>query len=195
MMTALNAAHSRDSLARLARRDSARLAESTSVITTLLPAPPATTRAPSTTTATLSISAPESAVLYVDGKKVGEGDWTGEHAAPASLKLSAVIASASTACASAQVDTVIQLRAGSSAKIMLPVRPCVPLRIIFTPRDARVVFTPLDGGRALTTRADTVGSLYLTVGRYFVTVSAPRCAMYSDTLQTTKDAKNGLLTL
>ena len=131
----------------------------------------------------LDLSAPESAQLYVDNRLVGEGHWTGEVPLAPRIAVRAVVADAPTNCRTALRDTVLtDLRAGQRVAIDLPVRGCAVVRYRVEPRDARVAFVSLEGGRSYETRADSAVSFSLPVGRYLMRISAPRCITFSDTI-------------
>ena len=147
--------------------------------TTIAPRP----RAAVTARVVLTIAAPESAALYVDGVRVGTGEWTGERAAPASLVARAVIGDAQQVdCRSAQRDTILRVRPGDRLTVTIPVRACVGIEFDVTPREARIVFNPLDGGVRVDTRADATPAVTVPTGRYAVTATSPRCAVFVDTL-------------
>ncbi len=140
-------------------------------------------RAASVRTAHVEISAPDSARLYIDNRLVGTGHYSGDFAAGSKLSVRAVLASASTACTVAVRDTILALKAGDRVTLDLPVRGCAVVSYDVTPRDARVTFTPLDGGPSVELRADSARAVSLPVGRYEVRIQAPRCVMGTDTLQ------------
>ncbi len=156
------------------------------------PTRPARTVAPRT--ARLEIVAPDSARLYVENRLVGTGRYSGEFQVGAKLAVRAVIASASTSCTTAVRDTVLTLKAGDRASVSLPVRGCAVVSYDVTPRDARVSFTPLDGGPMVELRADSARALSLSEGRYEVRIQAPRCVMGTDTLQVASRADGGPIT-
>lgn len=133
--------------------------------------------------ARLDIATTDSAELYIDNRRVGRGSWTGEHAPTSRISIRAVLADAPISCTAAVRDTVLtQVKAGQRVMISLPVRTCVDVRFDIRPRDARVAIRPLDGGRGVETRADSVLTLSLPVGSYEVRTSAPRCITITDTL-------------
>ncbi|WP_411282377.1 serine/threonine-protein kinase [Gemmatimonas sp.] len=141
------------------------------------------TRAAPARTARVEIFAPDSARLYIDNRLVGTGHYSGDFSAGSKLSVRAVIASASTSCTVAVRDTMLALKAGDRVSVNLPVRGCAVVSYDVTPRDARVTFTPLDGGAAIELRADSARALSLPEGRYEVRIQAPRCVMGTDTLQ------------
>lgn len=131
----------------------------------------------------LELSAPDSAQLYVDNRLVGEGRWNGEVPLAPRIAIRAVLANAPTSCRTALRDTVLtDARAGQRVRIDLPVRGCAVVRYRVEPRDARVAFVSLEGGRSYETRADSAVSYSLPVGRYLMRISAPRCITFSDTI-------------
>ena len=139
--------------------------------------------------AMLSISAPDSAALYVDGQRVGAGVWSGEHAAPASVAVRAVLTDPSQVdCPTAQASRNVRLSRGQPVDVYLPLRPCVGVRFDVIPREALVVFRPLDGGTYVEMRADSRQALVLGTGRYAVTATSPRCATYTDTVDVVRKA-------
>ena len=91
-------------------------------------------------------------------------------------------------------DTVLTLKAGERASLNLPVRGCAVVSYDVTPRDARVSFTPLDGGPPVELRADSARAVSLPEGRYEVRIQAPRCVMGTDTLQVTGRADGAPIT-
>lgn len=146
-------------------------------------APTRSTRAIAARTARLEIVAADSARLYVDNRLLGTGRFSGDFPVGAKLAVRAVIANASTSCITAVRDTVLTLKAGDRASVSLRVRGCAVVSYDVTPRDARVTFTPLDGGTTVELRADSARALSLPEGRYEVRIQAPRCVMGTDTLQ------------
>ena len=146
-------------------------------------APTRPTRTATVRTARLEISAPDSARIYVDNRLVGTGRYSGEFTAGAKLVVRAVLANAATSCTTAVRDTALTLKAGDRVGLSLPVRGCAVVSYDVTPRDARVTFTPLDGGPTVELRADSARALSLPEGRYEVRIQAPRCVMGTDTLQ------------
>ena len=137
--------------------------------------------------AALSITAPDSALLYVDGVKVGAGEWSGDHSAPATIKLSAVVAYADQVdCKTARKDTTVQLARGDTIAVNIPTRACVGIELKIKPAEARVTFTPIDGGTHVDTRADLQPIVIVTTGKYFVQAISPRCQIFSDTMVVTR---------
>jgi serine/threonine protein kinase len=134
------------------------------------------------TNARIEILASDSARLYVDNRLVGRGRWSGDVVGGTRFTVRAVIASAPTTCDVAMRDTTVVLKAGERATITLPVRTCVPVTYDITPRDARVRFTPVDGGPSVELRADSARAVSLPEGRYEVRIQAPRCVVGTDTL-------------
>jgi len=138
-------------------------------------------------TAHLDIVTSDSAAIYIENRQVGVARWSGDLSPTSRLSVRAVLADASTACATALRDTVLTgLRAGQRIQLDLPVRACAVVRYRVQPRDARVQFVPLDGGRSYETRADSVESYALPVGRYLMRISAPYCIVFSDTVLVTR---------
>jgi serine/threonine-protein kinase len=152
------------------------------------------TRTRTLRTGRLEISAPDSARLYIDNRQVGTGHYSGEFAADAQLAVRAVMANASTSCTTAVRDTVLTLKAGERVGLNLPVRGCAAVSYDVTPRDARVTFTPLDGGPSVEVRADSARALSLPEGRYEVRIQAPRCVMGTDTLLVARRADGTAIT-
>ncbi len=144
--------------------------------------PPRPTRAASARTARVEISAHDSARLYIDNRMVGTGHFSGEFAAASKLSIRAIIASAPTSCTVAVRDTLLTLKAGERVRLNLRVRGCAVVSYDVTPRDARVTFSPLDGGSPIELRADSARALSLPEGRYEVRIQAPRCVTGTDTL-------------
>lgn len=142
-------------------------------------------------TAHLDIVASDSAAIYVDNRQVGVTRWSGDVPPASRLPVRAVIADASTSCTTALRDTVLTgLRAGQRIQVTLAVRACAVVRYRVQPRDARVQFVPLDGGRSYETRADSVESYSLPVGRYLMRISAPYCIVFSDTVVVTRSSSS-----
>lgn len=138
---------------------------------------------PASSLAHLEVTAPDVAELYVDSKLVGVGTWKGERPTTAPITVRAVLPQASTECETAAYDTVLNdLHAGQRVVLDMPVRDCAVVRYLIHPRDARVSFIPLDGGRARELRADSAASMTLPQGRYLLQISAPRCSTFQDTV-------------
>ncbi len=144
----------------------------------------------------LELSAPDSAELYVDHVLVGSGSWSGERQPASPLSIRAVLPNAAVACETAARDTVLDgLRVGQRITLELPVRDCAIVRYLINPRDARVSFTPLDGGRPREVRADSAAAMSIPVGRYLLRVSAPRCSTFQDTIQIVRTPDGTPITL
>ncbi len=141
--------------------------------------------------ARLDLIAPDSARLYVDNRLVGTGRWTGIFPPGARVVVRAVLAHAATNCDAAVRDTTILLTSRGRMRVSLPVRGCVAVSVDVTPRDARVLFTPLDGGRRVELRADSARALSLPEGRYQLRMQAPRCVTGTDTI-TVAPTANGM---
>lgn len=138
-------------------------------------------------TIALELATTEDALLYVDNRLVGTGRWSGAVPLAPRLALRAVVPDAPTSCRTALRDTVLQqLEAGQRVVLELPVRGCAVVRFRVEPRDARVSFVPLDGGRAYETRADSVESYSLPTGRYVMRIAAPYCIQFADTVVVAK---------
>ena len=168
---------------RIARADSARRTASTAGATA--PGPRASTTS-AAARAQLILTAPDSAVLYVDGVREGRGSATIERSAAARLIVRAIIADAPTACPTAAQETIVQLRAGERRALTLPVRTCIGISFNIMPADARLRFVPTDGSPAIDARADT--TVLLPVGKYLFKASAPKCFDYTDSLLVTRSA-------
>lgn len=126
----------------------------------------------------VTVSANDSAVIYVDGVVVGRGSAVISRPGAAQLALRAVIADAPVNCPSAQRDSIVRVRVGDRPSVALLVRTCLPFRFRTRPSDARVRFESLDGGTSIEVRADTIASLWLPAGRYEIRASATRCFDY-----------------
>ncbi len=134
-------------------------------------------------TVRLEVATTDSAAIYVDNRQVGVSQWNGEVPPAARLQVRAVVPDASTSCRTALRDTLLTgLKAGQRVQLELPVRGCAVVHYRVEPRDARVQFVPLEGGRTYETRADSVESYSLPVGRYVMRISAPYCIVFSDTV-------------
>jgi hypothetical protein len=134
-------------------------------------------------TVRIEVTTLDSAVIYADNRQVGIGRWSADVAVSPRLSLRAVVPDAPTTCRTALRDTVLTaLRAGQRFSIDLPVRGCAVVRYRVEPRDARVQFAPVEGGRAYETRADSVESYSLPWGKYVMRISAPYCIVFSDTV-------------
>lgn len=128
------------------------------------------------------VSSPQ-AELYVNNRLVGNGSWQGDHPVTQPLRVRAVLPSASVDCETASRDTIVSdISSGERVVLNLPVRDCVTVSYRIQPRDARVVFRPLDGGSARQLRADSAESMSLPIGRYLLRISAPRCSTFEDTV-------------
>ena len=142
----------------------------------------------------LEISTSDSAAIFVENRQVGVSRWTGDIPPTGRLELRAVVPDAAITCRTALRDTVLTgLRAGQRLQIELAVRACANVRYRVEPRDARVQFVSLDGGRNFETRADSVESYSLPVGRYVLRISAPYCIVFSDTVVVNRGGGNALI--
>lgn len=130
----------------------------------------------------ITVKTSDDASLFVDGKRVGTANWSGERGGARDVHLRAVIDNAPLGCPTAQRDTTLRINVAPKASIVLPVRSCAPIKLLVKPNDAHLVFTPLDGGESLAFRADSVDGKLLVFGHYKVEVSLPRCTTYSDTV-------------
>ena len=169
----------------IARADARRAAATTSTAGATAPRPRASTTS-AATRAQLILTAPDSAVLYVDGVREGRGSATIERSAAARLIVRAIIADAPTACPTAAQETIVQLKAGERRALTLPVRTCIGISFNIMPADARLRFVPADGSPAIDARADT--TVLLPVGKYLFKASAPKCFDYTDSLLVTRSA-------
>jgi eukaryotic-like serine/threonine-protein kinase len=156
-------------------------------VDSLPPAPdtasPRRAAVPVSRTARLEVTTVDSAAIYLDNRQVGTGSWSGDVPAGTRVTIRAVVTDAPTSCRSALRDTVLSgLRGGQRLSVELPVRGCAVVRYRVEPRDARVQFVPVEGGRAYETRADSVESYSLPWGRYVMRISAPYCIVFSDTV-------------
>ena len=132
--------------------------------------------------ARLTINSSDDADLFVDGQSVGTGSWTGDHAAARDVEVRAVLADAPAGCTAATRDTLVRLKPGSRSTISLAVRSCASLTVDVLPRDAHLIFTPLDGGTTLKVRADSASGQLLVAGKYAVVATLPRCIAFYDTV-------------
>ena len=166
-----------DSGATTTRRDRA------SLTPIVVPNVPDTTRrrAAERVSTQLTFSAPDSAMLYVDGGLVGRGTKVIDRPGAVRLTLKAVIADAPPDCTTASREEVVRLAVGERRALTLAVRTCLAVSYSATPADTRVRFESLDGGTSEDVRADSVQRvILLPEGRYEVRASAPRCAPYRD---------------
>lgn len=145
--------------------------------------------------AQLRITASESAAIFVDDKQVAVARWNSEHAATSRLSVRAEIANAPIGCSAARRDTTLRVRDGDRIALSLPVRTCVRLTFNVTPRDARVIFTPLDGGTSLSARGDTTGIVLLVAGKYRIDATAPNCGPFSETFTTMEKVRDGVVAI
>ncbi len=156
--------------------------------------PPPRAPRPKARTVLVNLVTDDSAQLYVDNRLVGVGAWAGELPLSAKVSLRAVVPDAPTTCRTALNDTVLtQLTAGQRISLELPVRGCAVVRYRVEPRDARVTFAPLEGGRPYQTRADSLESYSLPTGRYLMRITAPYCIVFSDTIAVTRNSANAVV--
>ncbi len=161
------------------------------------PAAPATggspSRTPSTTPSNIAllasrahvvINTADRATLYVDGQRVGQGSWSGDRPAGKTVDVRAALDDAPVDCETAQRDSTLRLKAGTRTTVSLPVRGCVVLKVDVdaAQSDARLVFTPTDGGITLRVRADSASGRLLVRGKYALVASLARCYEYRDTV-------------
>jgi eukaryotic-like serine/threonine-protein kinase len=139
--------------------------------------PTRTSTPPTPLRGVLTVSAPENAKLYVNNELVGTGTWTGERAA-GRYAVRAVIPDVSQLdCKTAKAETEVSLARGQRLDVPLEPRACVQLAVSVTPIEARVIFTPLDGGTPVALFADRPMPA-IPSGRYVISATAPRCYNY-----------------
>lgn len=184
-----------DSMVQIVRRDTVPLNDSLqSVAATPLPIVERA-RPRVLARAQLRITAGESAAIFVDGKQVGITRSNFEHVAVPRLPIRVELTDAPAGCSAARRDTTVRVRDGDRIALSLPVRSCVRLTFNVTPRDARVVFTPLDGGQLLVARGDTTGTVLLATGKYRIDATAPNCGPYADTFTTMEKSRDGVVAI
>ncbi|MES2523892.1 MAG: serine/threonine-protein kinase [Gemmatimonadota bacterium] len=132
--------------------------------------------------ATLILSSPDSAALFVDNKFVDNGSYTYEYPAPSQLRVKAIMRGAPpTGCPAAERDTIVRLSRGEVREVKLDVRACVGLDMQVSPPNAKVIFESLDeGGTRIETRADAVPAPLLPTGMYRVVISSLFCQEYKE---------------
>lgn len=184
-----------DTFARIVLPDTVRMSDTLRSVAVPVPSPIQRARPAVLARAQLRIIASESAAIFIDGKEVAVARWNSEHAATSRLAVRAEIANAPVGCSAARRDTLLRVRDGDRISLSLPVRTCVRLTFNVTPRDARVVFTPLDGGTSLTARGDTTGSVLLVAGKYRIDATAPNCGPFSETLTTIEKVRDGVVAI
>lgn len=184
-----------DSVVQIIPRDTVRPIDTLRAVAASPPPIVQSARPPVLARAQLRISAGESAAIFVDGKQLGITRLTFEHGAVARLPIRVELANAPLGCSAARRDTTVRVRDGDRIALSLPVRSCVRLTLNVTPRDARVVFTPLDGGQSLTARGDTTGTVLLANGKYRIDATAPNCGPYAETFTTAEKARDGVVAI
>ncbi len=143
----------------------------------------------------LELTTSNAAELYLDNKLVGTSAASTTSPPGVTIRLSALVPGAPAGCETAVHDTTLTSpRAGSQLHVHLDVRDCASVRYNINPRDARVAFTPLDGGTARELRADSAATLVLPLGSYLLRISAPRCSTFEDTVRVTKQSENANIT-
>ncbi len=126
----------------------------------------------------VTLTAPDSAMIYVDGVMVGRGSAVINRPSGAQLAVRAVIFDAPVNCPSAKREANVTLQPGDKLSVALPVRSCMPFTFKTRPADARVRFESQDGGVSIEVRADTISSIMLPTGRYEIRASAAYCFDY-----------------
>ena len=139
------------------------------------------------TTASLSVVAPPTAFVQLDGQAAirGESGWRWDSLAPGPHVVRASLPNSLPGCPTSQERQTFNLRAGEQRTVRLRLLgPCGELALNVTPTPARFVLTaqragipPREGNLPLAER------LVLPEGPYRLVVRRPLCAEYTDSVQ------------
>ncbi len=163
--------------------DSLRLADSTaradSVVARRDTVRPKPVVAP--TVGRLSIAAPGTARVSVNGQAVSDGAWRSDSLKPGEYTVSASIP-ASSGCDWATVEEKVRVRAGGSHALTLSPRPCgtITINMLNVANGARFSVVSTDGGVKVEGALPRDGGIVVPTGEYRVTAQQPLCAPYSN---------------
>lgn len=130
----------------------------------------------------LRVVGPKGALLKVDGQAVGTRSWHTDTLPAGSYVVSAELPSAG-ACPSALQERTVVLDSGVKS-VRLEPRACGWLKLTTQPPVATYTLKPVEGsGKSLQGPVAHPDSIMLGAGSYALSLAAPFCAQYSDTIE------------
>jgi hypothetical protein len=149
------------------------------------PTPPAPRNpflGPSAGRAGLDLRAPESAELYVAGRRVGTGSWRADTMRIGRLAVRASIPTLGD-CRTADAVREVRLRAGTREQLVLDVRPCGALRVESTPSEAQFLLDETTTGAHEEGRLPLANRLVVPTGEWTLVILRAGCAEYRTTVR------------
>ena len=142
-----------------------------------VPAPQPAVAAPPAPPPLMRITAPPNAVVTVDGKEVGHGNWTGTRFAAGQHRIVATLHSIA-GCAWATDSTMARVPARGEVKVKLAPHPCGTVAVDAAPNGARWELTSLDGASVANGQIPQATPVVVPSGTYVLRVSKSYCADY-----------------
>lgn len=136
---------------------------------------------PTPTTGRLSVAAPPSARVTLNGQAVGDGSWRNDSLKPGDYVVGASIP-ASAGCDWASVEQRVRVRAGGAHNVTLTPRSCgtIVINLRNVTSGARYSIVSADGAVRRDGSLPAEGGIVVPAGQYRVSVQQPLCAPYSD---------------
>ncbi len=136
-----------------------------------------TVDAPAVPRPVLVVSAPEAALVQLDGKPAGRGSFRREDIAAGSHTITATISSLD-GCPTATDDATVRVREEGRTSVTLEPRPCGLLALDMEPKGARWSVHAAGGEEVASGSAPLAAPIVLPAGTYALRVSASYCADY-----------------
>ena len=113
---------------------------------------------------------------------MGLGSWRSDSLAPGTYDVAAELPCAA-GCPSAVKQATVVLDSGVKTVRLAP-KACGWLRLTAEPAPASYVLQPVDGGKSTSGMTTTPpDSITLAAGSYALSLAAPQCASYADTIE------------
>jgi hypothetical protein len=125
----------------------------------------------------LTLVAPASAQLFVNGAAVGTGTWTADTLAAAEYEVVAALREQS-GCPTVRVTQRVALTDVEPRTVRLSPRGCAPVELDINAPDATYALVPVGGGQAVRGKVGDAPPL-VPEGSYTLRVTAPGCADFS----------------
>jgi hypothetical protein len=125
----------------------------------------------------LRVTAPSDAVLAVDGKVVGHGNWSSSRSAAGEHRVVAVVHSIA-GCAWATDSVVARVPDHGEVKVKLAPHPCGTVAVDAAPNGARWELSSLDGTSVANGAIPQAAPAVVPSGPYVLRVSKSYCADY-----------------
>src|SRR6185437_1408940 len=122
----------------------------------------------------MRITAPPNAVVTVDGKEVGHGNWTGTRFAAGQHRVVATLHSIA-GCAWATDSAMARVPARGEVKVKLAPHPCGTVAVDAAPNGARWELTSLDGASVANGQIPQATPVVVPSGTYVLRVSKSYC--------------------